>query len=217
MKKKRAKKKPNVDYRYRWPTQQTLVESQASMETSRSECRWNFSVRRLRLLRRKSSPGPGKSTHPYDTGVGERDSDSVSSSRSASATAEARGDGQTCWKKLIRASYTSSSLAPAPKFTHTREKSRPETPKTPIQPLRIFVHPPPRSSPFPRSRTATPLDLDKPTVQSTRSKAHVSAPPQAQAGRPVAKKARMSCGRLQYFVQSLFRRRSLDWQRAARS
>lgn len=111
MKKKRAKKKPNVDYRYRWPTQQTLVESRVSMETSRSECRWKFCARRLRQLRRMWSPGPGKSTHPYDTGIGEPESVWGSGSRSAFAAAEVRGDGRTGWKKLIRTSFTSSSPA----------------------------------------------------------------------------------------------------------
>ncbi|KAI1187974.1 hypothetical protein F5B17DRAFT_397279 [Nemania serpens] len=222
MRKKRAKKKPNVDYRYRWPTQQTLVESRASMETSTSERRWKSYIRQFRQLRRKSSPGPGKSTHPYDTGIGERESDSELNSGSALEAAEVRGDGRTCLKKLIRTSFTSSSLAPTSKFSHTREKSRPETPKTPIQPLRVFVHPPPpplRNSPFSRSRTVTPADPDKPAVQSTRSRAHVPpAPPPAQAGRPVTMNPRLSWGsRLRNFVQSLFRRRSLDWQRAASS
>ncbi|KAI1196694.1 hypothetical protein F5X97DRAFT_304499 [Nemania serpens] len=217
MKKKRAKKKPNVDYRYRWPTQQTLVESRVSMETSRSECRWKFCARRLRQLRRMWSPGPGKSTHPYDTGIGEPESVWGSGSRSAFAAAEVRGDGRTGWKKLIRTSFTSSSPAPVPKLPHTREKSRPETPKTPIQPLRVFVHSRPRSSPFPRSRTATPLDPDKPAVQSIRYRAHVSTPPPARVGRSVVNNLRISWGKLQRFVQGRFRRRSLDWQRAARS
>ncbi|KAI1112259.1 hypothetical protein F5Y14DRAFT_453236 [Nemania sp. NC0429] len=213
-----TKKKTNVDYRYRWPTQQTLVESRVSIQTSRSERRWKLCGRRLRLLRRKSSPGPGKSTHPYDTGIGERrESDSRSSSRSAFTAAEVRGDGRTRWKKLTRTSYTTSAPAPAPKYFLAREEQRPETPKTPIQALRTFVHPHPRSSPFPRSRTATSLDPDKPAVPSTRSKAHVPPPPPAQAGRPVERNPRVPWARLRYFAQGLFRRRSLDWQHAARS
>ncbi|KAI0864052.1 hypothetical protein F4860DRAFT_511423 [Xylaria cubensis] len=152
---KRVKHK--VDYRHRWPTQQTLIESRVSVDASRSKWRWQSGVELLRRLKRRSSPEPGKSTHPYDTGISRQGSGSDSTS-SPSSTSQAWGDGLGCWKMFTHPPTpppAAPSPAPIPKFSHIRDETRSETSKTPVQYLRLLANP------FPRSRTATPSDFDK--------------------------------------------------------
>ncbi|KAI1309223.1 hypothetical protein F5Y03DRAFT_393053 [Xylaria venustula] len=91
---KRAKVKSKIDYRHRWPTQQTLVESRPARRTLGLKRRWDkLHAGWQRRLKRRSSREPGKSTHPYDTGLGEQRSDSGSASTPTSASTE---DGQRC-------------------------------------------------------------------------------------------------------------------------
>ncbi|KAI1742874.1 hypothetical protein F4680DRAFT_471785 [Xylaria scruposa] len=109
--KRRAKQR--IDYRHRWPTQQTLIESRMSVDAPRSKRRWKSGVGLLRRLKRRSSPEPGKSTHPYDTGVGEQGSGSglISSSNS---TSEARGNNLGCWTMFTRTPPTPPPTLPSP-------------------------------------------------------------------------------------------------------
>ncbi|KAI0908850.1 hypothetical protein F4823DRAFT_597056, partial [Ustulina deusta] len=208
---KRAKVKPKVDYRYRWPTQQTLVESRVSLETPRLKWRWKFRVTGwLRRLKRRSSPEPGKSTHPYDTGLGERGSHSGSGSSPISTLTQ---DGQRRRKLLSRMPHTAPSPAPVPKISLIKEEPRPETPvKTPVQLLRLLTSP--RKSPLPRSRNATPFDFDKATVRFTNSRAQAQDL-QPKAARPVAKTPDMPSTKFKSFVRRIFKRGSR--RRAARS
>ncbi|KAI3324437.1 hypothetical protein HD806DRAFT_534739 [Xylariaceae sp. AK1471] len=176
MGKKRARKpvKANVDYRHRWPTTQTLVESQDSFQTIRSKRRWKSPAEWLQQLKRRESQEPGKSTHPYDTGVGEWENDSVSTS---SITTVVLDDGQRWYKLFTRKAYTPSPLQPAPKLSHVRvELPRPETPKTPVQFLRLWTGPRLPISPFPRSRTVSPLDDSKKDSVESRSKSTTQLP-----------------------------------------
>ncbi|KAI2633431.1 hypothetical protein GGS21DRAFT_134909 [Xylaria nigripes] len=156
------KPKVNFDYRDRWPTQQTLVESHVSQENSHCRRRWKFRLRSswLRCPKLRPSQEPGQSTHPYDTGVDERACDS----RSSSGPTCEDGDGgdQICpFFGLIRGIRSPLSLIS--KLPHFREDlqsemRRPETPKTPIQLLRPSTSY--RKSPFPRPRTISPLNID---------------------------------------------------------
>ncbi|KAI0553177.1 hypothetical protein F4679DRAFT_580847 [Xylaria curta] len=100
--------KHRVDYRHRWPTQQTLIESRVSMDGPRSKRPWKSGVELLRRLKRRSSPEPGKSTHPYDTGVGEQGSGSGPSSSS-----NPTDDGLGCWKRVTHMPPNTPPL-PAP-------------------------------------------------------------------------------------------------------
>ncbi|KAI0405152.1 hypothetical protein F4802DRAFT_204085 [Xylaria palmicola] len=204
---KRGKVKPRVDYRHRWPTQQTLIESRASLEAPTFEWQWRLRFRAdwLRRLARRSSPEPGKSTHPYDTGVGGRESDSDPGSRSLSPVAD-----PGCWRRLTCTPRVPTPPPPVPKFSHVREEPRPETPKTPIQFLRHLATP--RKSPFPRSRTSTPLDADKPPIKFTRSRvqtpAPAPAPPPPPVVRPVVKAPKTLSARLRSLLKNMSR-----WQR----
>lgn len=104
MREKRLKKsvRPNIDYHHRWPTTQTLVESQNSLDTVTSRRGWKLNPRAewLKLLEKtKGSPKPGKSTHPYDTGVDEWVSDSESASTTTATLVPDRGKR---WYKPFR-------------------------------------------------------------------------------------------------------------------
>ncbi|GAW13828.1 hypothetical protein ANO14919_032180 [Xylariales sp. No.14919] len=205
----RAKKaKQKVDYRHRWPTQQTLVDSRASLPTLRFKWRWGFRVGWLRRLKRRSSPEPGKSTHPYDTGVGERGGDSGSGSGFASMVNE---DGQGCLGLFSRMSQPPTSPAPVPKFSHIKE--RPETPKTPVQFLRHLTSP--KKSPLPRPRTASSFDCDKPTVKCTKCTVQTPDLPPKVAG-PVAKRPKVLSVKFKSWVKNVFRRRGTGRRRTAR-
>ncbi|KAI0453011.1 hypothetical protein F5B21DRAFT_505738 [Xylaria acuta] len=206
--KRRVKHK--VDYRYRWPTQQTLVESRVSVDPPRSTRRWKPGVGWLRRLKRRPSPEPGKSTHPYDTGVGEQGSDSGASSTS---TSEAWDGGLGCWKLFARMPPTPPPPAPPSpppvlRFSHIKDETRPETPKTPVQYLRLLASP--RKPPFPRSRTATPSDFDKATLKSTRSRIQTPAPP-PKVSQPVVTSPKTSSARFEFFVKNILRWQSLGW------
>ncbi|KAI1758024.1 hypothetical protein F4782DRAFT_524720 [Xylaria castorea] len=207
----RRRVKHRVDYRYRWPTQQTLIESRVSVNPPRSKRRWKPGVGLLRRLKRRSSPEPGKSTHPYDTGIGGQGS---GSSPSPNSTSETWADSPRCWKMFTRMPPTPPpppalpSPAPIPKFSHIRDETRPETPKTPVQYLRLLAST--RKSPFPRSRTATPSDFDKATVKSTRSRIQTPAPP-PMASQPVVNSPKTLWGRFGSIVKNMFRRRTFGW------
>ncbi|KAI0483708.1 hypothetical protein F4859DRAFT_512353 [Xylaria cf. heliscus] len=217
---KREKAKHRVDYRHRWPTQQTLIESRMSVDTPRSKWRCEKSgVEWLRRLKSRSCPEPGKSTHPYDTGVGEQESDSGSSSTSAS---EVGGDGLQCWKLFTRIPHTppppappspaTPSPAPAPKISHMKDETRPETPKTPVQYLRLLANS--RKSPFPRSRTATPSDFDNATVKSTRSGVQTLVLPPTESQpilEPMAESPKTLSEKIESFLKNIFKRRGLGW------
>ncbi|KAI8952965.1 hypothetical protein F4801DRAFT_598831 [Xylaria longipes] len=204
--------KHRVDYRHRWPTQQTLIESRVSVGPSIFKRRWKKSgIEWVRRLKRRSSPEPGKSTHPYDTGVGEQGSDSGSSSTS---TGDACGDGLGFWKLFTRMSPTPPPPAPPlpttpiPKFSHIKDETRSETPKTPVQYLRLRTSS--RKSPFPRSRTATPSDFDRATVKSTRSRIQTPALP-PMASPPEVESSKTLLDRFENFAKNTFRLRSLGW------
>ncbi|KAI0535466.1 hypothetical protein GGR58DRAFT_442751 [Xylaria digitata] len=206
---KRAKVKPKVDYRHRWPTTQTLVDSRVSLTTLRSKWRWKFRVGWLRRLGRKAPPGPGKSTHPYDTGIGEG-SGSGSGSR---PTPTLNDDGQGCWKLFTRVPYAPSSPAPVPKLSQTKEEPRPETPKTPVQFLRYLTNP--KKSPLPRPRTASSFDCDKPTVKCT--KCTVQTPDlRPKATSAATKRPNAPSRKFKSFMKNVFRRRSSDRRHAVR-
>ncbi|KAI1131127.1 hypothetical protein F5Y10DRAFT_287880 [Nemania abortiva] len=210
MRRKWAKTKPNVDYRHRWPTQQTLVDSRVSMMTRRSRRRWKLHVGWSHWLKKTQNSEPGKSTHPYDTGVGGQESDSESIPSSTSSPS------RLCLTMFTRTQHTRtlSSRTPAPRPSRDREEPRPDTPKTPV-PLRRFLTTP-RNSPCPGARTDSPFDSDKPTVKSTKLMHRVETPaPPPEAERPVAKSLRMLSAKLMYLTKNIFRRRSLDWRRAA--
>ncbi|KAI0428446.1 hypothetical protein F5Y09DRAFT_287279 [Xylaria sp. FL1042] len=198
---KRVKVKPKIDYRHRWPTQQTLVESRVSVGPSRFKRRWKLHVGWLRQrLKRRSSPKPGKSTHPYDTGLGESDSGSGSTSTSTTQ------DDQRCWRLFARTPHPASpSPVPVPKISFIKAELRPETPKTPVQLLRLLTNP--RKSPFPGSRNSIPFDCDKATVRCTNSRVQAQDL-QPQAARPVAKSTKMLSSKFKSFARKLFKHRN---------
>jgi hypothetical protein len=107
---RRAKK--DVDYRHRWPTQLTLVESHDSSQAPRFKRRKKFEALWLQRLKRTAHHEPGKSTHPYDTGVSEWGAGSGPTSRSASRTStiEVPDDGKRWWELFTRRPQTASPL-----------------------------------------------------------------------------------------------------------
>ncbi|KAI0811796.1 hypothetical protein GGR55DRAFT_88898 [Xylaria sp. FL0064] len=203
---KRTKVKSKIDYRHRWPTQQTLVESRISMGPSRFKWHWEelqAGWQRQRLQRR-ASPKPGKSTHPYDTGLGESNSGSGSTSTSTVRTQ----DDQRRWRRFGRTPRPASPPpAPIPKISLIKAEPRPETPKTPVQLLRLWTNP--RRTRLSGSRNSTPFDCDKPTVRCTDSRVQAQDL-QQQAAWPVAKRPKMllSWSKLRSFARKTFKRRS---------
>ncbi|KAI1429713.1 hypothetical protein F5Y12DRAFT_709714 [Xylaria sp. FL1777] len=212
---KLAKVKPKVDYRHRWPTQQTLVESRVSLEHSRLGRRWKFHLGWLRRLKRRSSPGPGKSTHPYDTGLGEQGSDSGPGPGSRSV-ASSTHNNQGCWKLISRIPHATSPPAPVPKVSLTKPEPRPETPKTPVQFLRLLTSP--RKSPLPPSRNATPFDCDKAAVRYRYTNAGIQTQDlQPEIVRPIAQSPNKLSTKIKSFPRRIFRRRRPARPLAARS
>ncbi|GAW26117.1 hypothetical protein SAMD00023353_2101310 [Rosellinia necatrix] len=231
---RKTKIRSKIDYRHRWPTQQTLVESRISVETPISKWREKLRAPGAFRFKKRWSPEPGKSTHPYDTGLCEQATDSSPSSSSSSASMLA-GDGNRCWDMISRGLRNGSSPASTPKVIHASEGSRSEPPSTPAQFLRLLASP--RKSPFPRSRTASSFDYDKATVKSTGSRTHTPAlRPVARlvprsvsrpvprpalrpstASRPTVKRSKHKklSARLQSFARSTLKR-GQDWERAAR-
>ncbi|KAI0878660.1 hypothetical protein GGS24DRAFT_369522 [Hypoxylon argillaceum] len=209
MKQKRVKIKPRVDYRRRWPTQQTLVESRVSIKPGRPKRHWKFGAGWPWWLKKKPALEPGKSTHPYDTGVGEEESSSESSSESTSALGD---DDQSCLSMLTRMPHACSSRTPVPKFSHVKEEPTLDTPRPSIQLLRFLTTP--KNSPFPRTRTDSPFDFDKRSVKSTRLREQTPAPP-PKADRPDVKEPKTQSAKLKYLAKTIFRRRSLDRNRTA--
>ncbi|KAI1821465.1 hypothetical protein F4861DRAFT_541947 [Xylaria intraflava] len=134
-----AKPKTHIDYRHRWPTQQTLVESRESLETQKSGPRWKFRGSWPRWPKRRGCQEPGKSTHPYDTAISERGSEPGSGSR---AMPKAASGGRTFCKFFTHASRAS----PAQEPPRNKEEPQPEPPKTPIQLLRLSRKSPPSRS-----------------------------------------------------------------------
>ncbi|KAI1276998.1 hypothetical protein F5Y07DRAFT_398888 [Xylaria sp. FL0933] len=204
---KRMKVKPKFDYRHRWPTQQTLVESRLSVGPSRFKWPWEELQAgwQRQWLQRRASPKPGKSTHPYDTGLGERNSRSGSTSTSTSTVTTQ--DDQRRWGRFGRTPRpTSPSPAPVPKISLIKAEPRPETPKTPVQLLRLWTNP--RRTRLSGSRNSTPFDCDKPTVRCTDSRVQAQDL-QQQAARPVAKSPKMFSfsSKFRSFVRRTFKRR----------
>ncbi|KAI0968110.1 hypothetical protein F4678DRAFT_202543 [Xylaria arbuscula] len=201
---KRAKVKSKIDYRRRWPTQQTLVESRPARRTFGLKRRWEkLHVGLKRRLKKRSSREPGKSTHPYDTGLGEQGNDSGSTSTPTSASTE---DGQRCWRLPGRIPRSPSPPAPVPKIALIKAESRPETPKTPVQLLRILTGP--RRSPLPSSRNTTPFDSDKPAVRCTHSRAQVQDL-QPKTSQPVVKTPKALPNKFKWCMR-IFKLRSSD-------
>ncbi|KAI0105021.1 hypothetical protein GGR51DRAFT_560624 [Nemania sp. FL0031] len=213
MTKKRGEKRPKVDYRHRWPTQQTLVESRISIKSRRIKRHWKLRVGWLNHLVRRASPEPGMSTHPYDTGVCWQGSGSRSTP-TLTGTSSLTDDGGTCLTMFTRSLHTphvKSVRTPIPRPSHNveepREEPRPDTPKTSIQLRRFLITP--RNSPFPRARTASPFDIDKPAVKSTKHKVQTPAPlPEAE--RPVVKGPKSFPANINCPVKRMLRHRSLD-------
>ncbi|KAI0201609.1 hypothetical protein F4808DRAFT_424519 [Astrocystis sublimbata] len=174
--KSRRRRKPNVDYRHRWPTQQTLIESGVLVDSPRFKWRWKPSGRWLRRLGRSSSSEPGKSTHPYDTGVGAHESESEPSLRIPSPAGD---NDRRRWKPFARVASAPPPPAPTPasalKISHDREESGSETLYSPIQHLRQLANY--RKSPMIQSPTPAPAEFDKATLKSTESRVQTPPPP----------------------------------------
>ncbi|KAI1326757.1 hypothetical protein F5Y16DRAFT_373944 [Xylariaceae sp. FL0255] len=127
---KRQKPRYEPDYRERWPTQMTLVESCDSSEHDQQTWRSKISEFLQSLFRSKPSrkpAKPGKSTHPYDTEF----------SHPPGTGAEGSGHPSTpkpqWWKFLSRTSRPASYLS-TPTASHAPivpESSR-AVPATPV-------------------------------------------------------------------------------------
>ncbi|KAI1814255.1 hypothetical protein GGS20DRAFT_549186 [Poronia punctata] len=146
-----------IDYRHRWPTEHTLVESNQSFESQRSKHRHRSFISPLHRLRRRSyTTEPGKSTHPYDTGVGWGSHGYPM--QTVSLNSKAAGGSRKRFKMFHHKSST-PLIPPVSNASHADKDSRPVTPKTPGQLLRFLTGP--KSSPSPRSRTVSFLEPDK--------------------------------------------------------
>ncbi|KAI8625902.1 hypothetical protein F5Y19DRAFT_478982 [Xylariaceae sp. FL1651] len=205
---KRRRVKAHVDYRHRWPTQQTLVDSQISFKRPRSKLRQKFKAVLRRRLKREAPHEPGKSTHPYDTGIIPRGRDSESaSSTSSSTTIRDPENGKKWWKLPNRKPRVPSPL-PIPQVPLTpqiKEEPRPETPKSPVQLFRFLASP--RKSPFPRSRTASPFDLDNDGAKSVKSTPQPPAPPPPKAPQsPVKERIISQAATIESFLRTIFKR-----------
>ncbi|KAI1369742.1 hypothetical protein F5Y08DRAFT_334097 [Xylaria arbuscula] len=204
---KRMKNKPNIDYRHRWPTQQTLVESRATL-IPRFKWRWKTRTRwlRRRLARRPAPKPPGKSTHPYDTGLGDSGDDDSRSGSAVIGPPLTQGD-QKCFKLFNRTPQAAPPPTPViPKISLIKEEPRPETPKTPVQLLRQHLNRrTKKSSPLPRSRNATPIvDSDKPAIRCSNCRVPVHDLELPKTARPAAKNPKRLSTKIRSIAQKMF-------------
>lgn len=208
---KRTKVKSNVDYRLRWPTQQTLVESWISVESPISKWRHKLHTEWLPRLKKRSPSEPGKSTHPYDTGVVDRRSNSESSSRSSSTLVR---DARRCWRLFARAPHVPSSPVHTPKPPRIAEgQPRQELPGTPTQYLRLLTTP--IKSPLSRRQaTSSPFGSEKAAVKSARVR--IPTPTPTPTPTPPAPPPTVNCpieilsAKYESFARGKLRRRGAD-------
>ncbi|KAI1437083.1 hypothetical protein GGR50DRAFT_692579 [Xylaria sp. CBS 124048] len=209
-----AKPKANVDYRDRWPTQLTLIESRASLEKSRVNLRWGFGGQ---WLNRKSSREPGKSTHPYDTAVEDPRNSLGPNSISVSGGSGGRHILCKLFTRISRASspplvrnmFSRWARVIADQCQAAQEpprEPRAEPPKTPIQFLRLWTNSA-RSS-FRRRQTVSPFDFNK---EAGRAKPTETSVPPSIAPESFAERRKRLSSKLKSFVESI-----CPWRRRAR-